>query len=77
MHRLVTPGTVLRWHPRLVSRKWTYPVPPGNSIVSLTCPFRLRGWCGDGWLTRGCSRSSACSCAGYSAWLCWCAAGTG
>jgi hypothetical protein len=24
------------------------PVPPGNSIVSLTCPFRLRGWCGDG-----------------------------
>jgi hypothetical protein len=23
-------------------------VPPGNSIVLLTCPFRLRGWCGDG-----------------------------
>jgi hypothetical protein len=26
------------------------PVPPENSIVSLTCSFRLRGWCGDGWL---------------------------
>ena len=36
------------------------PVPPGNSIVLLTCPFRLRGWCGDGWLTRCCSRSSVC-----------------
>jgi hypothetical protein len=35
-------------------------VPPGNSIVLLTCPFRLRSWCGDGWLTRCCSRSSVC-----------------
>ena len=23
MHRLITPGTVLRWHRRLITRKWT------------------------------------------------------
>ena len=35
-HRVVTPGTILRWHRRLVAKKWTLWVPNWPSTAA-TC----------------------------------------
>src|ERR671918_378914 len=35
-HHLITPATVLRWHRRLVTKKWTYPNRSGRPTVDQT-----------------------------------------
>jgi putative transposase len=45
-HRLVSPGTVLRWHRRLVAKKWTYPnrtVRPRVDETVVALIERMRG----------------------------------
>ncbi len=68
-HRLVTlTGAVLRWHRRLVSRKWTYPHRTGRPPVSSEIAALIERFAteNNGWGTRG-SRASCSSSATRSA----------
>jgi putative transposase len=45
-HRLVTPGTILRWHRRLVAKKWTHSHrmgrPPAEEAVAVLIEHMAR-----------------------------------
>ena len=55
MHRVVTPGTVLRWHRRLITREWTYTNRAGRPPVSaeIAALIKRLGNENNGW---GCKR---------------------
>jgi hypothetical protein len=64
MHRLVTPGAILRWHRRLITRKWTYPDrtgrPPASAEIATLIEWLAAA--NNGWgyvLARACRRGAA------------------
>ena len=46
-HRLITPATVLRWHRRLVIKKWTYPNHSGRPPVDPTIAALIERMAGE------------------------------
>jgi hypothetical protein len=62
------PGTVPRWHRRLIARKWTYPHRTGRPPVSaeITALIERLATENNGWDTRG-SKASCSSSATRSA----------
>jgi hypothetical protein len=43
-HRLVTPATVLQWHRRLVTQKWTHPNRAGRPPLDQTIAALIGSW---------------------------------
>jgi hypothetical protein len=52
-HRIVTPGTLLRWHRRMVTKKWTQPRAPGRSPLAGELADLIVKWRGTTPLGRG------------------------
>jgi hypothetical protein len=58
-HRLVIPGTILRWHRHLMRKRWTYPNrscrPPINDVVAALVERMARE--NQSWRGQSCSNS--------------------
>jgi putative transposase len=66
--RLVSPGTLLRWHGRLVRRRWTCPRragrPPVGARVAVLIEQMVRE--NPGWVTSGSRANSSASASGWA-----------
>lgn len=68
--RLVTPGTLLAWHRRLLTRKWTYPGSPGRPATGQEIRDLVLRLAGENpaWDTPGCSDSAVLASQAPKGW---------
>ncbi len=61
-HRLVTPGTILRWHRHLIAKKWAYPHRIGRPPLEDAVAVLIERMARNGRIPAGDTNESRASC---------------